>query len=63
MKKKIEAILGIYYVAPHSSPDGVTFKQPRCGDCFCSIQKVHTHSGDEELVKKFVDLFKEYKNA
>ena len=58
MKKKIEQILGVYYVAPHSSPDGVNFKQPRCGDCFCTIQKVHSHSSNQELVKPLLALLK-----
>mgnify|MGYP001595780817 CR=1 FL=1 len=58
MKKKIEKILGVYWVAPHVSPDGVTFKVSNCGDCFCTIQKVHTHSRNEEFVKPLLTLFK-----
>ncbi len=63
MKKKIEEILGVNYVTPHSPADGVAFKEGlyQCGDCFCTIQKVHTHSHNERLVKPLLDLFKKHK--
>ena len=58
MKKKIEQILGVYYVSPHAPPDGSNFKESRCGDCFCTEQKVHTHSENVEFVKPLLKLFK-----
>jgi hypothetical protein len=27
LQREIEQILGVYYVSPHVSPDGVTFKE------------------------------------
>lgn len=58
MKKKIEEILEVYYVSPHVPMDGKKYKQPRCGDCFCTVQQVHTHSSRESLVKPLLELFK-----
>lgn len=61
MKKKIEEILNVVYLAPHAPPPGSTFKERRCGDCFCTDQKVHTHSQNVEYVKPLLDLFKNKK--
>ena len=58
MKKQIEEILGVYYVAPHASSSGTEWKHPRCGDCFCTIQEVHTHSRNVEYVQPLLELFK-----
>ena len=62
MKKEIEKILGIYYVSPHVSIDGKKWNERPCGDCFCTLQEVHTHNDGEELVQPLLDLFKKYKN-
>lgn len=51
-EKKLNKIFGIYYIAPHASPDGVHFDEPRCGDCFCTIQEVHTHASQKELKQR-----------
>ena len=61
MKKKIEQILHVEYLSPHAPPDGTTWKYRRCGDCFCTEQKVHTHSMNEEYIKPLVELFKKEK--
>ena len=58
IRKEIERILNVYYVSPHASPSGTTWKEPRCCDCWCTIQEVHTHSNNEEYVKPLLDLFK-----
>lgn len=58
MKKKIEQILEVYHVAPHAPAAGTTWKYNRCGDCFCTIQKVHSHSRNEQYVKPLLELFK-----
>ena len=57
IQREIEQILGVYYVSPHVSQDGVAFDEPRCGDCWCTIQEVHTHSDNAEYVQPLVDLF------
>jgi hypothetical protein len=46
------------------SPQTVAFKEPRCGDCWCTIQEVHTRSDNAELVQPLVDLFtREFEKA
>lgn len=55
-KKQLEQILGVWRLSPHASPDGVTFKEPRCADCWCTIQKVHTH--DERAEKILQEILK-----
>lgn len=47
----VREILGITYVSPHAPPNGSTFTEPRCGDCWCTDQSVHTHATDSYLVK------------
>jgi hypothetical protein len=37
------------YLAPHASMDDKKYDAPRCGDCFCEIQQLHTHNN---LVKE-----------
>ena len=60
MKKKIEEILGVYWVSPHAPPPEAEWKNPPCGDCFCGIQRVHSHSRNQEFVYPLMKLFKEY---
>ena len=55
-KKIIEANpekFGCYFVSPHSWADGESFDSPRCGDCWCTIREVHTHS---EKVFRLADV-------
>lgn len=58
MREEIEKILGVVYVAPHSSPPGVKFNFTgnRCSDCFCTIQEIHTHSRNEEYIQPLLEL-------
>jgi hypothetical protein len=59
-RKKIAEILGVYYVSPHSSIEEREWNHPRCGDCFCTIQKVHTHNGKgEEQLKAIISLLRD----
>ena len=44
-------ILDIGYYSPHAPPPDVTFPGPRCGDCFCTDQSVHTHANTGYLAK------------
>lgn len=37
-----------YARSPHSVPDGVNFKESRCGDCWCICKEVH-HQYDEPI--------------
>ena len=58
IKKEIERLMGINYMSPHAPPYGAKFGEPRCGDCFCIDQSVHTHSEDWylELREKFISF-------
>lgn len=42
-----EEVLGefkkAFFVSPHVSQDGSKWDLKRCSDCFCTIQKEHTH--------------------
>lgn len=60
-KKEIQKILGITWLAPHSEPVGSEKVYPegtqRCGDCYCSVQMLHSHDGSKvDLVKPIEDL-------
>lgn len=52
-------ILEISYVSPHAPASGTTWNKPKCGDCFCTDQSVHTHVTMDYLVKaeKLIDFF------
>lgn len=50
-KAKEGGYVGLYPLAPHSSPDGVNFPNSiRCGDCFCAVQTMHSHCDMDERI-------------
>ena len=60
VREDLKSILNIQYVSPHAPMGGKIFHAPRCGDCFCTNQAIHTHSEDWylELLEKLVDYCK-----
>lgn len=60
VKDKVLEILEIDYVSPHAPMLGKEYDQPRCGDCWCTDQSVHTHATMSYLVKaeKLIDFIR-----
>ena len=58
LKKELNRIMDIRYVSPHAPMYGKSFEEPRCGDCFCTDQSIHTHAEDWylELREKFISF-------
>lgn len=57
-EKKLLSDLWIGVYSPHAPADGTTWDYPRCGDCFCTIQEVHTHNGQSlSEIKQALQLF------
>ena len=48
IKDELNRIMGITYVSPHAPnfDNKIKFSSPRCEDCFCTDQSLHTHSAD-----------------
>lgn len=44
---------GLYPVSPHVPPPGTEWNKPRCGDCFCGIQDLHSHYQNDD--RAFLD--------
>lgn len=57
-EEQLRKLLLVIYLSPHASPGETIWKERRCEDCFCTIQTVHSHSYNKELVEPLTNFIR-----